>query len=293
VGIKAFVFNTRREIFADRNVRYALAHAFDFDWVNKTLYNGGYSRTRSYFDNTELASKGKASDAERSMCAGFAGKIPAEVLDEEYNPPRSPDAKSLRENLTKAGEMLDKAGWVVKNGVRVHKDTGKPLTFEILLFQPTDEKVSLGLARNLERLGVKASVRVVDPAQFERRRMEFDYDMIINQWGNTLSPGREQSFYWSTKAADEPGSRNYAGIRDPMVDHVCNVLATAKDRPTLVAAARALDRALLWGHYVIPLYHNDKINLAYWNKLGHPELRPDVGVELMTWWSLEANEQKK
>jgi microcin C transport system substrate-binding protein len=293
VGFKGFVFNTRRDVFADKKVREALCFAFDFEWANKTMYNSGYTRTRSYFDNTELASRGKASEAEKALFGTFADKVPAEVLTTEYQPPSTKDAAGLRENVTKANKLLESAGWIVKDGVRVNKTTGKPLQFEILLFDPKDEKIALAYSRNLQRMGVKANIRVVDASQYEKRRMEFDYDMIINTWGNTLSPGREQSFYWSTKSADEPGSRNYAGVKDPAVDHICNVLATAEDRPTLVAAARALDRTLLWGHYVVPLFHNDKINLAYWNKLGHPELRPDVGIVLMAWWSKDANKQKK
>jgi len=290
VGFKGFVFNTRRDFFADKDVREALTYAFDFEWANKTMYQGGYTRTRSYFDNTELASTGKASEQERAMMAPYIKQIPVEVLETEYQPPKSPDSKALRENLSKASQLLEKAGWVVKNGVRVNKTTGKPLEFEILLYLPADEKIALAFARNLQRLGVKANVRVVDASQYEKRRLEFDYDMIINLWGNTLSPGREQTFYWASKFASEPGSRNYPGVKDPLIDHLCNVLATAEDRQTLIFAARALDRALLWGHYVVPLFHTEKINLAYWNKLGHPEFRPDVGVSPLTWWS---NDTKK
>lgn len=293
VGFKGFVFNTRREVFSNKDVRQALGSAFDFEWANKTMFNNGYSRTRSYFDNTELASCGQASDMEKKLLGTFAAGMPSEVLNEEYKPPVSGDAQALRDNLAKAGDLLEKAGWVVKNGVRVNKETGKVLSFEILLFQPSDEKISLAFQRNLQRLGVKVNVRVVDAAQFERRRMDYDYDMIINTWGNTLSPGREQTYYWSTKSADEPGSRNYAGVKDPAVDHLCDVLATAKDRQTLISAARALDRSLLWGYYVVPLFHNDKIHLAYWNKLGHPELKPNVGVALTTWWSKDAGKEQK
>lgn len=290
VAFKAFVFNTRRDQFKDKNVREALAYVFDFDWANKTMYQNTYKRTRSIFDNTELASHGKASDKERSMMAPYMDQIPPHVLEEEFQPPKSPDAKALRENMVKANQMLDKAGWVVKNGVRVNKETGKPLEFEILLHLPTEEKLALAYVRNLNRLGVTARVRVVDASQYEKRRLEFDYDMIINIWGFTLSPGREQTYYWASKFADEPGSRNYPGVKDPVVDHLCNVLATAEDRESLISAAKALDRTLLWGHYVVPLFYNEKINLAYWNKLGHPKFRPDVGVALITWWS---NDNKK
>lgn len=290
VGCKAFVFNTRRDFFADKNVREALTYAFDFDWANKTMYQGGYTRTRSFFDNTELASQGKASEVERSMMSPYIKNVATEVLDQEYQPPKSPDAKALRENLAKANQLLEKAGWVVKNGVRVNSTSGKPLEFEILLYLPTEEKIALAYARNLQRLGIKAKVRVVDASQYEKRRLEFDYDMIINTWFSTLSPGREQTFYWGAKFADEPGSRNYPGVKDPLVDHLCNLMATASDRQTLISAARALDRTLLWGHYVVPLFHNQKINLAYWDRIGHPEFRPDVGISPITWWS---NDTKK
>jgi microcin C transport system substrate-binding protein len=293
VGFKGFVFNTRRDFFANRDVRQALSYAFDFDWANKTMFNGGYTRTRSFFDNTELASQGKASDVERSLFGPYGDKVAPEILNLEYQPPSTKDGKALRENLAKAVKLLDLAGWIIKDGVRVNKETGKPLQFEILLFQPTDEKIALAYSRNLKRLGVKVNIRVVDAAQYERRRMDFDYDMIINTWGNSLSPGREQCFYWGSKFAEEPGSRNYPGVKDPVVDHLCNVVATAQDRDTLISAARALDRTLLWGYYVVPLFHNEKIHLAYWNKLGHPDLRPDVGVALMTWWSKDAEKEHK
>lgn len=291
VGFKAFVFNIRRPIFEDKAVRQALAYAFDFEWANKTLFHGAFTRTRSYFDNTELACQKQVTRKEKEVLGEYISKVPKYQIDELYMPPNSKDAKEFRQNLVTAGWMLDKAGWIIRDGKRVNAKTGTPLEFEILLFKPDDEKLSLALARNLKRLGVTTKVRVVDPSQYERRRMDFDYDIIINSWGHSLSPGREQTYYWSTKAADEPGSRNYAGIRDPVVDHLCNVLATAKDRETLVAAARALDRSLLWGHYVIPLFHQEKIYLAYWNKFGHPEFRPDVPTAFITWWSKDAEKQ--
>lgn len=171
------------------------------------------------------------------------------------------------------------------------KKTGHPLRFEILLSSSAEEKIALAYARNLKRLGVKVSVRIADSAQYEKRRLNYDYDMIVAYWYNTLSPGREQMFYWGSSFSDVPGSRNYPGIKDPVVDSLCEEIATARSRESLIFAAKALDRALLWGHYVIPLYHNAKINLAYWRHLGHPEWRPDVGVVLTSWWSKNAEKE--
>lgn len=291
VGFKAFVFNTRNPLFADRKVRWALAHAFDFEWMNRTLFQNAYTRTRSYFENTELASTGALSEDEKTMLGDLCQKFPAEATTAAYSPPSSADRKALRDNINQARKLLEEAGWVIKNGKCVNAKTGEPFKFEILLYLPEDEKLALALSRNLKQLGIDARVRVADPSQYERRRMDFDYDMIINTWGYSLSPGREQSYYWSTKAADEPGSRNYAGVRDPLVDHLCDVLATAKDRKTLVTAAHALDRALLWGHYVIPLFHMNKTNLAYWDKFGHPEFRPDTPAPYILWWSKNEKRQ--
>ncbi len=285
VGMTAFTFNTRKPIFENRLVRQALAYAFDFEWLNKNLFHGAYTRTRSYFDNTELASHGLPEGKELELLLPFKDQLPPEVFTQEYSPPATDGSGNIRPSLLKATKLLEKAGWVIEKNTLRNKKTGETFRCEIMIFRPDEQKIALAFARNLRALGVDLHIRMVDAAEYEARRMNFDYDMIINSWGHTLSPGREQSYYWGTSAAEEPGSRNYPGIKDPVVDKLCDALATATDMETLIAAARALDRVLLWGHYVIPLYHKASTYLAYWDKFGHPEFNPQVPVSTMTWWT--------
>ncbi len=292
VGMRAFTFNIRKPVFADKRVRQALAYAFDFEWINKNLFHSAYMRTRSYFDNTELASIGLPAGQELALLEPYRDQLPAEVFTKEYKPPSTDGSGNIRGNLHKAVELLTQAGWTIHNSVLRNQQTGEVFKCEIMLYRPDDKKIALAFARNLKRLGIDLRIRMVDAAQYESRRMNFDYDVIINLWGHTLSPGREQTYYWGLAAADEPGSRNYPGIKDPVVDHLCNVLATAQDRGTLVAAARALDRVLLWGHYVIPLYHKNTDYLAHWDKFGHPEFKPDVPMSVITWWTKGAEKNQ-
>lgn len=294
VGVSAFVYNTRKEIFSDAKVRQALGYAFDFEWLNKNLFHGGYTRSRSYFDNCELASSGIPTGKELAILKQFKGQIPNEVFEFEYNPPKTDGSGNIRAQLRTAKALLSTAGWVIKNGKLINKKTKTPFKFSILTYNPEYEKIALSFIRNLKLLGIEASLKIVDSSQFEARRMEYDYDMIINtSWGATLSPGREQEFYFSSQKVDEPGGRNYPGIKDPVVDKLCDMVATAKDRETLVESVHALDRVLLWGHYVIPLYHMQSGYLAHWDKFGHPEFRSDVVTLVNTWWSKDAENNKE
>lgn len=288
VGVHAFVYNTRKPIFQDPLVRQALAYAFDFKWLNKNIFHNAYARQRSFFDNTELASTGLPQGKELELLEPFRNQLPEEVFTKEYHPPAANKSGNSRDNLHKARELLKKAGWdLSKNGV-INSKTKEPLSFEILIAQQQviDEKIALAFIRTLKLLGISARLRLVDNAQYENRRMTFDYDILLNTaWGGTRSPGREQTFYFSTKAADEPGSRNYPGIKSPVVDRLCDILATAQDRSTLVAAARALDRVLLWGHYIIPFGYRNTAYLAYWDKFGHPPFKPEIPIQITTWWA--------
>lgn len=270
VGMQAFVFNTRNPLFQDPRVRRALAYVFDFDWLNKNIFYGALTRTTSFFDNTELAAKGLPEGKELALLEPFRAQLPKDVFEKPYILPTF--EKGRRENLKIAQNLLKKAGWVNKKGKLVHEKSGKPFAFEILLNVPVNEKVALAFARNLKQLGIQATVRTVDAAQYENRRVNWNFDMIMHFWGHTLSPGNEQSFYWSSKAADQPGTRNYPGIKDPVVDKLCDAITNAKEREDLVAAVKALDRVLLWGHYVIPLGHRTKDYVAYWNHIEHPPL---------------------
>lgn len=282
VGMQAFVFNTRREIFQDPRVRRALAYVFDYDWLNKNMFHGALTRTTSFFDNTNLAAKGLPEGAELALLEPFRAQLPKEVFEQPYTLPTF--EKGSRENLKIARELLKEAGWVIKNGKLVNEKTGQPFTFEILLNVPENEKIAAALARNLKQVGIDATIRTVDAAQYENRRVDMNFDMILHFWGHTLSPGNEQTFYWSSKAADEPGTRNYPGIKSPIVDVLCQKITAAREREDLEAAVRALDRVLLWGHYVIPGGHRTKDYIAYWANIEHPPLGVMGLPSIHTFW---------
>lgn len=292
VGMQAFAFNTRRPLFKDPRVRQALTYAFDYDWLNEHLFYGALTRTSSFFDNTELAAKDLPKGKELALLEPFRSQLPAELFEKPYTLPSF--KKETRENLRQARKLLQEAGWVYKNGQLVHQKTGEPFTFEILLNVPENEKVALAFVRNLKPLGIQATARTLDGTQYEKRRTTMDFDMIIHMWGHTMSPGNEQSLYWSSKAADEPGSRNYAGIKSPVVDALCQKIALATTREDLVAAVKALDRVLLWGHYVIPLGHRTKDYVAFWDKIGAPPAHPTAGLpSIHTLWDKTVKKKAK
>ncbi len=283
-GMRGFVFNTRRDIFKDVRAREALGYAFDFEWTNKSLLQGAYTRTVSYFDNSELGSQGVPAGAELALLEPYRGQVPDSIFAAPFALPATDGSGNIRANLRSAQGLLRGAGWQVREGKLVGGTDGAAMEFEIMLVSPSYEKIALAYARNLERLGITANVRTVDSAQYQARRTDFDYDMIINRWGISLSPGNEQAFYWGTQAAGEPGSRNYMGVEDPVVDALIEKVTGAADRQGLVDAMRALDRVLLAGHYLIPLYHLKNDRVAYWDRLGHPEVTPVYGFVLETWW---------
>jgi microcin C transport system substrate-binding protein len=282
-GMQGFVYNTRREIFADPRVRRALAHAFDFEWANTHLFHGAYTRTASYFSNSELAAAGRPTAAERAVLEPFRDRLPAEVFAEAARPPSTGPA-GVRPNLVAALRLLADAGWVVRDLRLVHAATGRPMAFEILLDDPTWERITLPFVQNLERLGVRAHIRTVDAAQYEYRQKQFDFDMTVSLFPQSLSPGNEQADYWGSEAARTPGSRNLAGISDPVVDALIAGLIAAPDRAALLARTRALDRVLRAGHYVIPHWHNTVFRVASWNRFGRPSVSPPYELGLDTWW---------
>ncbi|HEY3068459.1 MAG TPA: extracellular solute-binding protein [Methylomirabilota bacterium] len=283
-GMQGFTYNTRRPMFADRRVRAALAYAFDFEWTNAHLFYGAYKRTESYFANSELAARGRPGPDELAVLEPFRGKVPDEVFTREYHAPFTGPG-GARSNLVEALKLLEEAGWVVRDMRLVNARTGQPMTFEILIGQGEQwERIGLPFLKNLEKLGVTARVRPVDAAQYEYRTKQFDYDMTVSLWGQSLSPGNEQIDFWTSEKANEPGSQNYAGIRDPVVDALVAELIAAPTRAALVARCRALDRVLLWGHYVIPHWHLGAYRVAYWDKFGRPAISPKYSVGLDTWW---------
>ncbi len=287
--IQGYIFNLRRPLFQDRRVRLALTQAFDFEWTNANLFYGLYTRTDSYFDNSELTSSGLLADAgaeEREILERYRGRIPDEVFTEVYQPPRTDGsgARGIRQNLRFATGLLREAGWEIVDGVLTNVETGEPFEFELLFDSPTDERIALPFRRNLERLGVKTTIRIVDAAQYQSRVEAFDYDMISAIWGQAESPGNEQRSFWGSEAANTPGSRNWIGIADPVIDELIELVITAPDRESLVQRTRALDRVLQWGYYLIPHFRLNVNWVAYWDRYGIPETIPTSGVVIGAWW---------
>ncbi len=285
-GMQAFAFNARRPMFQDRRVREALGHAFDFEWSNKNLFYGQYTRNRSYFDNSELAATGVPTGAELAALEPFRDKLPPEVFTTQYDPPTTDGSGRNRDNLQKAVALLGEAGWKIdpKTKLLTHATHGA-MSFEVLLYDPQFERIVLPFKANLERLGVTVSVRIVDTAQYTRRTDDFDFDMMVMRFPITSSPGNELRGYWGSEYAAQKGSTNVIGIANPVVDALIEGVIAAPDRESLVAQVRALDRVLQWDHWVIPHYYIAYDRLAYWNKFGMPESIPDQGVQVMdTWW---------
>ena len=283
-GMQAFVMNTRREQFSDPRVREALTLAFDFEWTNRNLFNGQYTRTRSYFSNSDLAARGEPEGEELAVLEPFRGKVPQAVFGEAYAPPATDGSGWLRDNLRRANALLQDAGWVVQDLRLVHADTGAPLRFEILLVSPAFERIVLPYVRNLKRLGIEAKVRLVDENQYINRFRQFDFDMMVWVWGQSETPGNEQYEYWSQAAADSAGSRNLAGVRDPVVDELIGLMLRSDSREQLNQRTRALDRVLSWGHYVVPHWHIRADRVLYWDKFGMPKTPVRTGVMTDRWW---------
>ena len=283
-GMQGFGYNLRRPIFEDARVRAALAYAFDFEWSNKNLFYDAYARTRSYFDNSELAATGTPQGEELKILEKYRGKIPDEVFAKEYDPPKYDGSGNIRAGLRAAIQLLKEAGWSFKNEKLVSDKTGEPFQFEILLDDPQMERIVLPFTQNLERMGVTARVRTVDVAQYEKRMETFDFDMAVVVFGQSLSPGNEQREYWGSRAADEEGSRNLLGVKSPVVDELIEELIRSPDRASLIAHTRALDRVLQYGYYVIPNFHLSAFWVAYWDKYRRPTISPKYGIGLDAWW---------
>ncbi|OGA79870.1 MAG: hypothetical protein A3G27_01970 [Betaproteobacteria bacterium RIFCSPLOWO2_12_FULL_66_14] len=283
-GMQGLVMNLRRPVFEDPRVRYAIAHAFDFGWSNRTLFFGQYKRSESYFANSELAAEGLPSAEELKLLEPWRGKIPAEVFTRAYRAPSTDGSGWPRENLRRAFELLADAGWVVRDMQLVHAETGRPMQFEILLVSAAFERIVLPFVRNLARLGIDARVRVVDSSQYVNRVRSYDFDMIVSSFPQSNSPGNEQREFWGSNAARSPGSRNHAGIAHPAVDALIDLIIAAPDRESLVTRTRALDRVLLWNHLVVPNWHAGTDRLVFWDKFGYPEKPPRNGTNTSFWW---------
>lgn len=285
-GMQAFAFNLRRPLFQDRRVRRALIELFDFTALNRTVFFNQYQRTTSFFQNSELASSGMPDEAELAVLNSLSAEVPPEVFNEAYEVPEHDESGRDRRQLRTALGLLREAGWETRDGTLVNGETGEPFEFEILLNNPSFEAIALGFQRSLERVGITANIRVVDPAQYQERQDTFDYDMIVASFGQSLSPGNEQRDFWHSEKADEPGSRNLVGIRNPAVDELVELVIKAPDREAQIVRTRALDRVLLHNDYVIPQWHIGYWRVAYWNRFGHPEVNPPYGGPgfIDRWW---------
>jgi microcin C transport system substrate-binding protein len=283
-GMQGFAFNTRKDFFKDRRVRKALSYAFDFEWTNKNLFYGAYKRTNSFFENSELASSGLPSGKELDYLTPYMDVLPKEIFIEEYNPPKTDGSGFMRLELKKASTLLQNAGWELINGKLTNKKTGKKFEFEILLVSPAFERIVLPFKDNLEKLGINTNVRTIDSAQYQNRLDSFDFDMIVSTFSQSLSPGNEQKNFWGSNAANTNGSRNIIGIRDSVIDLLIDKVISSTSRENLINATRALDRVLLWGHYVIPQWHISAYRTLYWDIFDKPKIRPKYSLGTNTWW---------
>jgi microcin C transport system substrate-binding protein len=284
--MQAFAFNLRRAKFQDPRLRLAFNYAFNFEDMNKELFFGQYKRTSSYFEGTDLAATGLPSAAELELLEPLRDKIPAEVFKKAYSNPVCENPVAVRENLREAIRLLKAAGYEIRDQALTNVKTGEPFTIELLSNVPLFERVFLFYKPSLERLGMSVTVRTVDEPQYENRLRNWDFDIIIYSWGDTLLPGNELRDDWTTAAADQPGSENIVGIKNPAVDAMVERIIAAKNRPDLVAAARALDRILLWNHYVVPQWNYNKLRTARWDRFSHHEPLPKYGISAFptVWW---------
>ena len=283
--MQAFVLNLRREQFKDARLRRAFNYAFDFEEMNKQLFYGQYKRINSYFEGTELASSGLPEGTELEILETVRDKVPADVFSKPYVNPVGGNPESVRANLRESARLLKEAGFEVRDQKLVDA-AGKPVTVEILVQDPSAERIALFYKPSLERIGVTTSIRIVDDAQYQNRLRGFDFDMIIDQWGESLSPGNEQREFWGSQTADQPGSRNTMGIKNPAIDALIEKVIFAKDRPTLVAATRALDRVLLWNFYLVPQFTYGFSRYARWDRFSHFDPMPKYGRSGLPslWW---------
>jgi len=284
-GVQGFFLNTRRPKLADRRVRMALAYAYDFEWSNKTLFYGLFKRMRSMYENSEFAATGLPSPEEVALLEPFRKQIPSEVFLEQFDPPKTDGQGNARDNLRAAQALLAEAGYVVEGGKLVHARTREPLKVEFLLFEGVFQRVVAPYLRNLERIGVEATVRLIDNASFQNRMESFDFDIIIRRFVQPTTPGSEQRNFWGSAGAETAGSLNFAGIRSPAVDALLDRIEGARSRQDLMTATRALDRILTWNWYVIPHFYSGNHRIAYWNKFGRPAIMPKYALgSVDTWW---------
>lgn len=290
MGMQGFVFNTRLDIFSDKRVREALTYAFDFEWSNKNLFYDQYKRTKSYFENSDMASSGLPSKEELKLLEPLEEWIPKEVFTKEFTLPVTDGKGNIRKQLRKAARLLKEAGWKVING-KLMKD-GKPFQFEMLLVLPDFERIVLPFKKNLEQLGIDMSVRTVDTSQYINRMRDYDFEMMVGSVPQSLSPGNEQRYFFHSSSADVPGTRNFMGIKNKAIDALVDSIIAAPEREELITRCRAMDRVLLWNYYMIPHFYINTYRIAYWNKFSRPKITPKYGLAFDTWW-VDSQKAKK
>ncbi len=291
-GMQGFAFNIRKSKFSDARVREALNYTFDFEWENKYLFYDAYTRTKSYFSNSEFASNGLPSGRELELLKQFRKDLPEKLFTEEFYVPVTDGSGYPRENLEQAKQLLEEAGWFVKNKNLTNKDSGEVMKIEVLLHSSSFERAVAPMITNMKKLGIEANIRTVDSAQYQKRIEDFDFDIVLNVFGQSMSPGNEQIDYWHSSKADVKGSKNIIGIKNGVVDALVEKIVTAESKAEMIAATRALDRVLLWNYYVIPNWHLQTFRVIYWNKFGRPEIAPKYDLGFDTWWIDREKEAK-
>ncbi len=283
-GIQGFAFNLRNPLFSDIKVRQAITYALDFEWLNRHLFYGGYHRSNSYFSNSELAATGLPTKEELALLSPFKEQLPPEVFSQPFSLPVTDGSGGNRQSLSDALSLLKQAGWSLKNGKLIN-DKNEPFVFELLFLEPSMARIILPFKKNLEQLGITLTPRIVDISQYINRLREFDFDMVPVVFPQSNSPGNEQRDFWGSQAAKIPASRNIIGIQSPAIDQLIETVISADTRETLIIATRALDRALLWGYYIVPHWYLPESRVAYWHQLKHPENTPPLyQLDLNTWW---------
>ena len=295
-GMQSFAFNIRREKFRDARVRKAFNFAFDFEWSNTNLFYGQYIRSRSFFNNSEMEAKGLPSAEELALLEPLKDQLPAEVFTDEYTNPVNSNSIERRKNLRQASRLLSEAGWkVTQDGNKsvLKNDRGQKLEVEFILDSPLFERITLPYKQQLELLGITVTIKTVDSAQYQRRVETFDYDIIVGSWGQSLSPGNEQRDFWGSEAAGKNGSRNLIGIKNPAIDKLTEAVVFAENRAGLKTACRALDRALIWNHYLVPMWYIPYERTARWDRFGKPDKTPDYAIGFPTTWWWDEEKAKK
>jgi microcin C transport system substrate-binding protein len=287
-GMQGYVFNLRRDKFKDVRVRRAFNLAFDFEWANANLFYGQYTRSRSFFNKSDMEAKGLPSPEELALLEPLKADLPPEVFTTEYQNPVNATPQDRRKNLREAADLLAQAGWTITSagGRNLLKNArGEPFTVEFLLDSPLFERITLPYQKQLEMLGFTVNVRTVDSTQYERQRQTFDFDVLVNVWGESLSPGNEQRGQWGSAAADQAGSDNLAGLKNAAIDRLIEAVIFATDRAALTTACKALDRALAWTQFVVPHWYSATTRLAYWNRFGMPDTLPEYDAPIPSgWW---------